>query len=190
MTAKLLLLAALMAAPAARAADTPKKPAPDPRNTAAPFLTQSDIEAITRAIVEPAVYVTRWGTASALTRVKLARQLRERFPLREAPDHDLVQLCLRLTLRVNNAWLDSISGTRIYPGQEEFDRYAADAAAALTKYASGLPADHKWGPVNDKAAQDILDRELRRGVNRRPVYRGSGRPPEPPPSPEEQAALK
>lgn len=187
---KILLLAALLAAPAARAADAVKKPAPDPRNTAAPFLTQADIEAITRAIVEPAVYVTRWGTAAAMTRVKLAQQLRERFPRREAPDRDLVRLCMRLTLRVNNAWLDSISGTRIYPGQEEFDRYAADAVAALAKHAAALPDGHKWGPVDDKAAQDILDRELRRGVNRQPVYRGSGRPPEPPPSPEEQAALK
>lgn len=186
-----LFLAALLAAPAAAApADTAKKPAPDPRDTAAPFLTQADIEAITRAITEPAIYVVRWGTAGALTRARLVMQLRERFPRREPPDRDLVRLCLKLTLRVNNTWLDSISGTRIYPGQEEFDRYASDASAALARYAAGLPADHKWGPVDDKAAQDILDRELRRSVNRRPVYRGSGRPPDPPPSAEELAALK
>lgn len=184
-----LLLALLLAAPAA-AADAVKKPAPDPRNTAAPFLTQADIEAITRAIVEPAVYVTRWGTAGALTRARLVMQLRERFPRREPPDRALLRLCLKLTLRVNNTWLESVSGTRIYPGQEEFDRYASDASAALMRYEAGLPADQKWGPVNDKAAQDILDRELRRGVNRRPVYRGSGRPPDPPPSAEELAALK
>lgn len=188
---KTLLLALLLAAPACSiAAEPAKKPAPDPRNTAAPFLTQADIEAITRAITEPAIYVVRWGTAGALTRAKLVMQLRERFPRREPPDRDLVRLCLKLTLRVNNAWLDTISGFRIYPGQEEFDRYAADASAALIKYEAGLPAAHKWGPVDDKAAQDIVDRELRRGVNRRPVYRGSGRPPEPPPSAEELAALK
>lgn len=188
---KALLLAALLAAPAAAlAADAVKKPAPDPRNTAAPFLTQIEIEAITRAITEPAIYVVRWGTAAALTRARLAMQLRERFPRREPADHDLVRLCLKLTLRVNNTWLESISGTRIYPGHEEFDRYASDASAALMRYEAGLPADQKWGPVNDKAAQDILDRELRRGVNRRPVYRGSGRPPDPPPSAEELAALK
>lgn len=183
-----LLLAVLLAAPAC-AAETAKKPAPDPRNTAAPFLTQADIEAITRAIVEPAVYVTRWGTAAALTRMKLVQQLRERFPRREPPDRGLVRLCLQLTLRVNNGWLESVSGARIYPGPEEFDRYAADVSAALMKYGAALPDGHKWGPVNDKAAQDIMDRELRRGVNRRPIYRGSGRPPEPPPSAEELAAL-
>lgn len=188
---KTLLLVILLAAPAyATAAEPVKKTAPDPRNTAAPFLTQADIEAITRAIVEPAVYVTRWGTAAAINRAKLAMQLRERFPRREPPDRDLLRLCLKLTLRINNTWLDSLSGTRIYPGQEEFERYASDADAALMKYEAGLPADQKWGPVNDKAAQDIIDRELRRGVNRRPIYRGSGRPPDPPPSAEELAALK
>ncbi|MDD2805418.1 MAG: hypothetical protein PHV33_07670 [Elusimicrobiales bacterium] len=159
--------------------------------TAAPQagITRAEAEAIARAIAEPAVFVARFGTAAALAHARLAQQLRERFPRREPPDQGLVRVCMRLTLRVNNAWLNTISGTRIYPGQEDFDRFAAAARLALKKYADGLDKEHKWGPVDDKAAQDIVDRELRRGLNRLPVYRGRGLPPEPPPSAEENAAL-
>lgn len=152
-------------------------------------IAQAEAEAIALAITKPAVYVARFGSAAAMARVKLARQLRERFPRREAPERSLVRVCLRLTLRVNNTWLETISGRRIYPGQEDFDRFADSALAELKKYAGRLGKEHIWGPVDDKAAGDILDRELRRGINRLPVYRGRGWPPEPPPSAEENACL-
>lgn len=178
-----LLAAALCSGPAFAAAPEQKKDAPQAG------ITRAEAEAIAQALIKPALHVTRFGTAAALARARLAQQLRARFPRREAPDTALVRLCMRLTLRVNNTWLNTISGTRIYPGQEDFERFAAAGAAELGKYAARLDKEHKWGPVDDKAAQDIVDRELRRGLNRLPVYRGRGNPPEPPPSPEETEAL-
>ncbi|OGR80166.1 MAG: hypothetical protein A2X32_05865 [Elusimicrobia bacterium GWC2_64_44] len=180
---KHLLTAALLAAPGLTAA------AADPKTAPPAFLTQAEVQAIARAITEPAIYITRWSQAAVRARVELAMQLRERFPRRELPDLAAVRLCMRTTLRLNNTWLDTLSGYRIYPGQEEFDRFAAAGLEALRKYTAGLPADHKWGPVDDKAAQDLVDRELRRGLNRQPVYRGPGRPPEPQPSAEERTLL-
>lgn len=152
-------------------------------------ITQAEAQAIAVAISKPAVYVARFGSAAALARVKLVRQLRERFPRREAPDRALVRVCLRLTLRVNNTWLDTIAGKRVYPGQEDFDRFAGAALEELRKYSGRLGKEHVWGPVDDKAAGDIVDRELRRGINRLPVYRGRGWPPEPRLSPEEKEQL-
>jgi len=153
-------------------------------------ITKAEAEAIALAITKPAVHVVRFGSAAALARVKLLRQLRERFPHREPPERALVRVCLRLTLRVNNTWLETISGRRIYPGQEDFDRFADSALAELKRQADRLGKEHIWGPVDDKVAGDILDRELRRGINRLPVYRGRGWPPEPPPSAEENAYFK
>jgi len=140
---KTLLAAALLAAPCLAAAADPK-----PADPAAPpsFLTRAEVEAITRAITEPAIYVTRWAQAAVRARVQLSMQLRERFPRRELPDLAVVRLCMRTTLRLNNTWLDTFTGHRVYPGQEEFDRFAAAGLEALRKYTAGLPADHKWGP--------------------------------------------
>lgn len=183
MTAVLALSLLLAAAPAAAA------PGPAPDNGAAPGLNPAEIAAIARAVTEPAVYITRWSGALVRAKVKLARQLRERFPVRALPDIELLRASMRLTLRLNNRWLESMNGNRIYPGREDFDKFAAAAAAELSRYHASLPPDHKWGARDDKAAQDILDRELRRGLNRLPVYRGGGYPPEPPPSPEENEYL-
>lgn len=178
-----LLLAALLAAPVFSGAPETAKPG------AQAGITQAEAEAIALTLSKPAVYVARFGSSAAMARVKLARQLRERFPRREPADRALVRVCMRLTLRVNNTWLDTIAGKRVYPGQEDFDRFAAAALAELKKYSERLGKDHVWGPVDDKAAGDILDRELRRGINRLPVYRGRGWPPEPLPSPEEREYL-
>lgn len=150
-----------------------------------PALTSQDIRSITEAITAPAVYIARWSQAAVSAKVKLARSLRDGFSDRTPPDKDLVRVSMRLTLRLNNAWLNTIGGYRIYPGADDFDRFAEAGAAALRSYMAGLPAGHAWGPVDDRASGSILDRELRRGINRLPVYRGRGRPPEPPPSPEE-----
>lgn len=154
-------------------------------NDAAPKLTPAEIDAITRAITEPALYITRWSQAVVKAKIKLARQLRERFPGRQAPDMELVRVCMRLTLRLNNRWLECLAGWRIYPGPEDFDVIAAAGLAGIEKYTAGLPPEHQWGPNDDTTAQSILDRELKRGINRLPVYRGRGYPPEPSPSPEE-----
>lgn len=180
----LLALALLLAA-----APAPAAPALKPDNSAAQYFTPAELAAVARAITEPAVYVTRWSGAAVRAEVRLARQLRERFPARALPDKALLRVCLRLTLRLNNTWLQSLHGRRIYPGQEEFDRIADAAAAELARYYASLPADHKWRDRDDKAVQDIRHRELRRGINRLPVYRGRGWPPEPPPSAEENAYL-
>jgi hypothetical protein len=158
---------------------------PSGMNDAVPNLTPTEIDAIARAITEPALYITRWSQAAVKARIKLARQLRERFPLREAPDMELVRVCMRLTLRLNNRWLECLAGWRIYPGPEDFDVIAAAGLAEIEKYTAGLPPEHHWGPNDDTTAQSILERELKRGINRLPVYRGRGYPPEPNPSPEE-----
>lgn len=150
-----------------------------------PLLAPHEIGAIAQAVTAPAIYIARWSRASVSARVKLIRSLKNSFSKRKAPDKDLVRVSMRLTLRLNNAWLDTIGGYRIYPGTEDFERFAEAGSAAIKSYMAGLPAGHTWGPVDDRAAGSILDRELRRGVNRLPVYRGRGRPPEPAPSPEE-----
>ncbi|HCC49142.1 MAG TPA: hypothetical protein DEQ38_13655 [Elusimicrobia bacterium] len=181
MTAPALLAALLFAGPAAAAPPEPAAPQA--------AITRAEAEAIARALTAPAVYVARWGQAAVMAKVRLLRQLRERFPRRETPDAALVRVCLRLTLRLNNTWLEAMAGKRVYPGQEDFDRFTAAGLAALKKYTDGLDREHLWGPVDDRAAQDILDRELKRGLNRLPVYRGRGYPPEPPPSPEEKEYL-
>lgn len=177
------LLLALAAASALAAA-----PSQEPR-LPGPALTPAEIAAITKAITEPAIYIARWSGAAVKARVKLALQIRERLPKKELPDEALVRVTMRLTLRLNNAWLDGLTGRRIYPGPEDFKVFAAAGLAGLKRYAENLPAGHTWGPVDDKACQDLLDLELRRGVNRLPVYRGRGWPPEPLPSPEEREYL-
>lgn len=183
MTALLALTLLLAAAPA------PAAPALKPDNSAAQYLSPAELAAVARAVTEPAIYVTRWTGALMRAKVRLIQQLRERFPGRTLPDTALLRVNMRVMLRLNNRWLESLNGRRIYPGQEDFDRFAAAAAAELGRYYASLPPDHKWGDRDHNAAQDILDRELRRGVNRLPVYRGRGWPPEPPPSAEENAYL-
>ncbi|MDA8131252.1 MAG: hypothetical protein M0011_07075 [Elusimicrobia bacterium] len=143
------------------------------------------ITAITKALVSPVVYVTGWGQASVKARLELCRQLRERFPQRKPPDKALVQVCMRLTLRMNNSWLQGMGGKRAFPGTEDFDRFADSGLAVLQKYSAGLPEEHVWGPNDDKAAQDILDRELRLGVNRLPYCGAKPCRQEPEPSADE-----
>ena len=152
-------------------------------------LTGPQITAITKALVTPVVYVTGWAQASVKARAALCRQLRERFPDRRPPDKALVRACLRLTLRLNNAWLQGFGGRRLYPGQEDFDRFAEAALEALRRYSSGLPAEHVWGPNDDRAAQDMLDRELRLGVSRLPYCGTRPCPPDPAPAEEEKSYL-
>ncbi|MDA8242654.1 MAG: hypothetical protein M0025_00840 [Elusimicrobia bacterium] len=148
-------------------------------------LTGPQLKAITKTVVAPMLYVTGWSQAAVKARLELCRQLRERYPQKLPPDKDLVRVCLRLTLRLNNSWLQGMGGKRAYPGTEDFDRFADSALAALQKYSAGLPEEHVWGPNDDTAAQDILDRELRLGLGRLPYCGAKPCAREPEPSPEE-----
>lgn len=151
-------------------------------------------EAVTRAVVLPGVQAAaaaarnaeEGARAASKAYGRLFSQLRERSARRGAPDLALVRVCLKLTMRVNNGSLKTLSGYKAYPAEKDFERYAAAGRARIKAFSDGLGKDHAWGEPDNKRVQDILMLELKKGIAMLPLYRGAGVPMPPAPTPEEQ----
>jgi hypothetical protein len=155
------------------------------------------LQAAARALVAPSVYVAtstvrntvRDARAFSAAKLSLSRQLGERFPARAAPDLALVRVWMQLALRINTGWLKTPFGNRAYPVPSDFDRFAQNGLDGMKRYSDSLGADHAWSVLDVRNFEDILYRELKKGVSRLPAFPGHGVPPAPPDSPEEEKYL-
>lgn len=159
-----------------------KSAAPDGQAVALAFTKQ--------VIVPVSMDVARKGVDLANVTAKLAFQMEKRFPARQAPDLALVRLYLKELLLSNNTLLATPGATREYPAEADFDRFAAGGRAELKKYAGRLDKEHRWGPTDNAAVQNILRAELKKGLRTLPAYRGKGLPAAAPLTREDEALLK
>lgn len=147
-------------------------------------------EFMTRTIVPLNVQLVNSGKDAIRAKVMLLHQLKKRFPARKAPDLDLVRLCMKTEMRLNNGWLETAGGSKDYPAGKDFDNFAALGRKALKKYIGRMDKEHVWGPVDDKASQDILTRELKNGLRMLPTRLGKKVPDCAPLTPEDEELLK